>query len=255
VEDAMREGWSLRERWCARRDGSRYWCQIMVAANREAAPADPEVPRNLPLTYPAVAGFAVVLRDVTERRVSGEELRRLLTTDHLTGATNRARFFEVAKIEIMRCQASGQLLSAIMLDVDHFKQVNDCFGHSGGDILLQQLVTLCRAQLRVRDVLARLGGEEFAILLPETDLAEAVTIAERIRRSVAADLAFPSSVCMSSDRTLDRITVSLGCAVIGPPKGTIDGLLKAADEALYDAKRGGRDQVQAAVQDSLIQPH
>ena len=247
VHAAAREGWSIRECWCVRRDGSRYWCQIMVAAIQ--APDEGRALEGGASGGAANAGFAVVLRDVTERHVTGEELRRLLTTDHLTGATNRARFFDLAETEIGRLKRDGRPLSAIMLDIDHFKQVNDRLGHAGGDLLLRRLVTLCRVQLRGRDVLARMGGEEFAILLPDTDLLEAAQIAERIRRAVASDAALPNVPCLEADtRPTTAITVSLGCATITESTTGIDALLKAADAALYKAKRGGRDQVQTAAQ-------
>ena len=102
VHVAVREGWSICECWCVRRDGSRYWCQIMVAAIHGMP--NP-VPEDGTAAHPPGTGFAVVLRDVTERHVTGEELRRLLTTDHLTGATNRARFFDLAGTEIGADQA------------------------------------------------------------------------------------------------------------------------------------------------------
>ena len=251
VHAAVREGWSIRECWCVRRDGSRYWCQIMVAAVHKSD-------KNQALevdTSPCLAntGFAVILRDVTERHITGEELRRLLTTDHLTGATNRARFFDLAEIEITRFKRDHRPLSAIMLDIDHFKQVNDRLGHAGGDLLLKRLVTLCRAQLRGRDVLARMGGEEFAILLPDTDLPEAARIAERIRRVVKSDAAPPNVPCLETDeQPRTAVTVSLGCAMIVDSTQGIDALLKAADAALYEAKRGGRDQVQTTSRETRV---
>lgn len=248
VHEAIREGWSLRERWCTRRDGSRYWCQIMVASVQHVEePVEHTAPDGATSARAAITGFAVVLRDVTERHVTGEELRRLLTTDHLTGATNRARFFDLAETEIARLKRDRRPLSAIMLDIDHFKQVNDRFGHAGGDLLLQRLVTLCRVELRSRDVLARMGGEEFAILLPDTDLAEAVQIAERIRRLIASDVSPADAARPDFDRRATAaITASLGCATIVDAADGIDALLRAADTALYEAKRGGRDQVRSA---------
>jgi diguanylate cyclase (GGDEF)-like protein/PAS domain S-box-containing protein len=247
VQDAGREGWSVRERWCIRRDGSRYWCQIMVAANQEAAlPITPSVPTGAPFKRSTVIGFAVVLRDITQRHINGEELRRLLTADSLTGAANRSHFFDVAEVELARSLAGSRPLSAIMLDVDHFKQVNDCFGHAGGDLVLRQLVTLCRTQLRGRDLLGRMGGEEFVILLPDTGLAEAVMVAERIRLTIAAELSLPAAVGLAGDiPPMAAITVSLGCATLTADIANVDMLLKQADQALYGAKRAGRNLVHA----------
>ena len=120
-----------------------------------------------------------------------------------------------------------------MLDIDHFRQVDDRLGHAGGDLMLQRLVTLCRSQLRGRDVLARMGGEEFAILLPDTDLPQAVRIAERIRRLVASDIALPNVPCLEADaRAAMAVTISLGCAMIDKSAEGIDALLKAADTTL-----------------------
>ncbi len=215
---AAQEGWSLREVRFVRRDGQCYWCQILVAA-MEGVQGD-------------IHGYSVVIRDVTERRMTSEELRRLLTTDHLTGAANRAHFFEQATAAFERSRRNGLPLSVVMLDVDHFKSVNDGFGHATGDAVLQALVRHCNISLNERGLLARLGGEEFAVLLPETDLVKAGLVAEQMRQIVA---------------TLDdmpvNITISLGCAQMDKQLRGVDALLQRADEALYQAKRGGRDQV------------
>ena len=222
---AAREGWSLRESRCVRRGGDYYWCQILLAA----------VEGENGVT----SGYSVVMRDVTERRMSAEELRRLLTTDHLTGAENRARFFERAEAEIQRCTRLDKPLSAIMLDVDHFKRINDTFGHGTGDAVLRHLVQSCRGRLREGDVLARLGGEEFALLLPGTDLSGAAFLAEHLRAAAAESLATVDGLPVGA-------TVSLGCAEFGGAHGSIDSLLSDADAALYRAKRAGRDRVAIA---------
>lgn len=221
VAAAAQEGWSLREAHLVRRDGQRYWCQILVAAME-----DPQG---------GIQGYSVVLRDVTERRMTIEELRRLLTTDHLTGAANRAHFFEQAALSLHWSEQTGRPLSVVMLDVDHFKGINDSLGHAAGDSVLRALVRHCRTRLVKGEILARLGGEEFVVLLPDADLAEAALVAERMRLTVA-----------SIDELPVHVTISLGCAQMDRRGDGIDGLLRRADEALYRAKRAGRDRVMVA---------
>jgi diguanylate cyclase (GGDEF)-like protein/PAS domain S-box-containing protein len=220
VRVAAREGWSLRETRCLRRDGSTYWCQILIAAT--------ENPSGW------IEGYSVVMRDVTERRMTAEELRRLLTTDHLTGATNRSRFFELAAVEQTRANRFARPLAVVVFDVDHFKRVNDGFGHATGDAVLRALVASCRASLDEGAVLARLGGEEFGVLLPGADLAAAMRHANLLRETTARDLAVVDGKALG-------VTISLGCAAVGD--SGIDTALRAADAALYRAKRGGRNRV------------
>ncbi len=215
---AAQEGWSLREARLVRRDGRRYWCQILLAAME-----DP---------HGGIQGYSVVLRDVTERRMSVEELRRLLTTDHLTSAANRAHFFEQAATALEVAAQTDQPLSVVMLDVDHFKSVNDDLGHAAGDAVLQALVRHCRTCLVKGEIMARLGGEEFVVLLPNADLSDAIEVAERMRQTVATISEFPVA-----------LTISLGCAQMDKRTEGIDGLLRRADEALYRAKRAGRNRV------------
>jgi diguanylate cyclase (GGDEF)-like protein len=229
----------------------------MVAADREldsgvegepAGAADPGVSSK---THAPIEGFAVVLRDVTERRVTGEQLRRLLTTDYLTGATNRGHFFDLAEAEFARHSQQDLPISALMLDLDHFKTINDCFGHAAGDGVLKRLVEVCRAQLRASDVLARMGGEEFAVLLPDTTLPEAQLIAERMCRSISADIELPPGGCLGGTLWQSgRVGVSIGCAATNASIVGVDALLNAADAALYAAKRAGRGRVQSAGQDA-----
>lgn len=255
IADAVREGWSLRDRWFLRKDGGRYWCQVMVAADQEIDGAG-EVPMTAgkepdSATHPhsTIAGFAVVLRDVTEQHVTGEHLHRLLTTDYLTGAINRGRFFEVAELEVERHKRAGRPMVAMMLDVDHFKRVNDCFGHAAGDGVLKAIVEVCQSHLRKRDVLARLGGEEFAVLLPDTELLEAMAIADLICRSVPSAIALPAGACLNGlTWPAETVGISIGCAELNPSISGIDALLKAADTALFAAKHGGRGQARAVVE-------
>ncbi|HYF55217.1 MAG TPA: diguanylate cyclase [Salinarimonas sp.] len=225
IEHARRDGWHIDEGWRRRRDGSRYWCQSLVSALEEEGGE--------------VIGFSVVLRDVTEGKVTGDELRRMLVTDHLTGVANRARFFELAASEEARHRRLDRPLSALMIDADHFKRINDTYGHATGDAVLKALAQACGDTLRSTDILGRLGGEEFGVLLPGLDIEGARTVAERLREA-AEGLRVPV------EGGVVAFTVSVGCATMDNATGSVAALLQAADRALYAAKRGGRNQVATA---------
>lgn len=223
---ARRDGWHLHEGWHARADGGRYWCQRLIAF-REAA-------------EDAAASYTLVLRAVTRQGRDTAELRRLLTRDHLTGAGNRAHFFEAADRQLARSARDGGSTAVIVLDVDHFKRVNDGHGHAAGDAVLREVVRRCEAALRPEDLLARLGGEEFVALLPGASIAGAVEAAERLRAALAHAPVDVGGVSLA-------ITASFGCSAFDPAEpASVAGLLARADEALYRAKRAGRDRVMAA---------
>jgi diguanylate cyclase (GGDEF)-like protein/PAS domain S-box-containing protein len=213
-----RDGWHLDEMWHQRADGSRYWCQRLLAAS---AGRDGEL-----------AGYTVVLRDIARPAYDTDDLRRLLTQDHLTGAANRARFQHLFERAHQAWSENGAPLSLIMLDIDHFKQVNDQYGHHAGDLVLAGFAETIAKAIRPGDVFARLGGEEFAVLLTGTTLAEADELAERLRRLVAA-------MRVKTPHGELSVTVSLGCATA---VGNGD-LLRSADAALYVAKHKGRNRV------------
>jgi two-component system cell cycle response regulator len=164
-----------------------------------------------------------------------EELARLARRDALTGLPNRRALEEELVREVARAARAAAPLSAVVLDVDRFKLVNDGHGHAAGDAVLVEIARRAALALRSGDLLGRLGGEEFAALLPGADLAAAVEVAERIRSRVAAE------PIAAAGRAL-AVTVSLGCAALALGE---DGaaLLARADARLYDAKRGGRDRV------------
>jgi len=180
----------------------------------------------------------VLVQDVTDRKNAEEELRRLVVTDPLTGLSNRRRFEEACEIETMRFRRYGVPASLIMLDIDFFKKVNDNYGHATGDAVLVALAETCRRALRETDVAARLGGEEFAILLPMTAEAGALDIAERLRSRLAA-----TSVALADGRL--NFTVSLGVATFSG-QDEADTVLVRADAALYCAKDRGRNRVEVA---------
>lgn len=214
------EGWHVEEFWCETKTGRRYWGQLLVAVLREVEGV--------------ISGYSVVLRDVTERKLTSDNLKRLLTTDHLTGVTNRAHFFEIAEAEIGRAQQQSRPLSIIMLDADHFKRINDTAGHQAGDEVLKRIAAEARAVLRIPDVVARLGGEEFVLMLPSTTRQEALEVAERLRRAVEL-----ASIETGVGQL--RATISLGVASLDGAAPALQELLAAADKALYDAKRAGRN--------------
>jgi diguanylate cyclase (GGDEF)-like protein len=160
----------------------------------------------------------------------------MATTDPLTGIFNRRRFFERLDSEWSRCRRRACAMSILMLDIDEFKQVNDAHGHAVGDSVLRSLVGAAADLLRSEDVFARLGGEEFAVLLPEIAEDGATTVAERLRSHL-------SQVRVDSPSGTVRCTVSIGVAEARLAKESPDATLKRADDALYQAKAAGRDQV------------
>ena len=179
------------------------------------------------------------VRDITRRKQAEKELVRMATTDSLTGLSNRGRFFELGRQEFARAKRYGNPLSVIMFDVDHFKSVNDTHGHDAGDAMLRHLADLARNTFREADVIGRVGGEEFAVLLPETPPQKAFEVAERFRKGVA------NSPVDVDGESLVR-TVSLGVAGQDHCHGELEDMLKAADQALYDAKHAGRDRTLVA---------
>ena len=177
--------------------------------------------------------------DITERKRMNAELLQLATTDFLTGLPNRRQFMSMLENEHARLQRElASSATVLMLDIDHFKRVNDEYGHAVGDIVLRHLGALMWQQLRKVDVPGRVGGEEFAVLLPGTELAQAAVFAERLRRRVA-----DSTVALDSGAMLN-VTISVGMAAMSGTDADCDAVLARADEALYRAKRGGRNRVE-----------
>ena len=165
-------------------------------------------------------------------------VQRQAITDDLTGLVNRRRFIEALDAEIERARRFDSPLAIVLADLDNFKQVNDEFGHHGGDLVLRAFADLIRLHVRDVDVSGRIGGEEFAILLPETDSAGAAHVAERMRRSLN-DVSIPLS-----DGATIHVASSFGVAELAPDQEGED-LLRAADTALYRAKDEGKNRVVA----------
>ncbi len=163
------------------------------------------------------------------------ELRMIAQVDHLTGALTRRGFVEQAEREMARSRRYERPSTLVMLDVDHFKAVNDTYGHTTGDQVLHQLAKLAEATLRPIDVFGRLGGEEFGILLPETGADEALIVAERLREAIAG-----FAMQLSNGATL-RVTASFGIAVLTPTLTSVATWIEQADTMLYAAKAAGRN--------------
>lgn len=180
---------------------------------------------------PALIGLAT---DITELHQLQEELQRQTRTDSLTGIANRRSFFEHAESEFARSRRHGLPLSLIAIDIDHFKRINDRYGHPVGDRVLRDFAGCAAHALREEDVCARTGGEEFCILLPETDLKAAIAIAERIRLATAACHPCPEHPELA-------ITASFGVAELEERTPSFDILFSRADHALYTAKQQGRN--------------
>ena len=172
--------------------------------------------------------------DITERKQLEEKLQQQATTDDLTGIANRRHFLELAKFEIKRAARLQRLLAVALIDIDYFKQVNDQYGHAAGDQALIAFTDICRKNIREIDVLARFGGDEFVLLLPEISLRQAYVIVERIRHALDTQ---PIDV----DGERIPLAISSGIAGLASESESLDALLERADQALYQAKEDGRN--------------
>ena len=188
----------------------------------------------------AVQAFGAALeQEIAERQKAQAQLLELATTDSLTGLHNRRHFMESAQQELDRARRYQTPLSLALLDADHFKAVNDRYGHPVGDQALQMLAATGRRLLRDIDLFARIGGEEFAILLPQTDHAAAWIVADRLRQAI-----MDQSIATEAGPLC--LTVSLGLASLDPATANLDDLIRRADLALYQAKQNGRNRVESA---------
>jgi diguanylate cyclase (GGDEF)-like protein/PAS domain S-box-containing protein len=181
--------------------------------------------------------FMVGFADLTAQKRVEAQLRELATTDPLTGALNRRRLFEIAEEELGRSARYARPLALAMLDLDHFKAVNDDFGHLVGDEALRAVAVAVRTALRRQDHASRYGGEEFVVLLPETTLDGARQVVERMREEVAA---------LRIARTAGDVRITMSAGVVAYREGeSFDSMLNRADDALYEAKEAGRNRVVA----------
>ncbi len=174
-------------------------------------------------------------QEIARRQELEEELRALASVDGLTGVNNRRSFIELGEKELARAQRYDHPLALMMMDVDHFKRINDTYGHAAGDEVLKQLGAICAANLRGPDILGRLGGEEFAVVLPECSIEAAEQAAERLRQILA-------KVEVPSEQGTITFTISIGVVAREDGEGLTEALDRA-DKAMYAAKQGGRNRV------------
>ena len=186
-----------------------------------------------------ITNYVVVMDEISDRKKLEAELRHLATVDPLTGLFNRRAFFSRAERELELARQYETAFSVAMLDVDHFKNINDRYGHQAGDKVLRALSETCMGVLRERDIMGRMGGEEFALVLPETSLDQELMAMERLRGQVAA-MQIPIVVGVAS------VSVSIGVAMLSAMEADIDAVLHRADRALYRAKLDGRNCIRSA---------
>ncbi len=240
LQEADLSGWSLDEGWRIRADGTRFWGSCLIAPLH-----GPDETASLERAY------SLIIRDVSERREATEALRRSVSCDHLTGLANRRAFFEAGALELQRWARAPRPLAVVMIDADHFKRVNDVHGHAAGDAVLRHLAAGLSATFRSQDEVARLGGEEFIVLLPGTTQEGAANVAERLCRHIAAQTVMVDGVAI-------RYTVSAGVATMDNGVDGLDALIQRADQAMYAAKAGGRNRVEcwrADLQSARVQVH
>jgi diguanylate cyclase len=183
--------------------------------------------------------------EIEERSQLEEQLRYMASTDDLTGLANRRHFFELAERELRRAHRDATPLALCMVDIDLFKNLNDCHGHAVGDQVLTAVAACCRSVLRETDIIGRYGGEEFVIALPRANLQTATTIAERLRDKVA-------KLSLPMDSTIDHLSVTVGISRVESNETQLDPALLRADQALYEGKARGRNCVVVARQDPSL---
>lgn len=205
-------------------DGSKIWIDISGAA----------------ISYDKHLSLWL-LNDISKQKTLEDELKHKVNHDYLTGLNSRDWFMNQALIELNRANRFSSPLSLLMLDIDFFKAVNDTHGHQVGDIALKSVADIAKSTLRDFDICARLGGEEFAVLLPETNKSQAYEVAERLRLAIEN-----SKVPLPSGGLPLTMTISIGVSSMTSKDDNIDVLISKADKALYEAKKTGRNKVCAS---------
>ncbi|MFW2331891.1 MAG: diguanylate cyclase [Nitrospinota bacterium] len=179
------------------------------------------------------------LSNISRRKAREAKLKKLTQVDALTDLINRRHFFERGRAEVHRSIRYGHPMSFAMLDIDHFKVVNDTYGHPAGDQVLKAFAKLATSMIRSSDIIGRVGGEEFAMLLPETQLQDAIILLGRLLKLVA-------NSPLSIDGTIIKFTVSIGVATLTKVDNSLEKIFAQADKGLYKAKENGRNRIEVA---------
>lgn len=202
--------------------GEEYWLDLSIMPLRNS--------------QGIVSHFVAIQRDVTEQKNIEQKLEVLSRKDPLTGLLNRRSLDEILENELSRFKRSGEIYSLLVLDIDHFKLINDNYGHSTGDVAIQTITQSCESNLRLYDKMARVGGEEFCVLLPLSNKKVAYAIAEKLREVV-------SNASITTRNGDISITVSIGVSEVENTDIDHTAVLKRADENMYKAKKTGRNRV------------
>lgn len=227
IRKAMREETSIRTQILNYdKAGNELWLDINMV---------PLFDENGILTY-----YAAIERDLTEHKKLQSHLESMATIDSLTGLANRQAFMQRAKNEFNRARRYARPLTVVMIDIDHFKSINDQHGHAAGDEVLRQAADICQSSLRGSDFMGRVGGEEFVLLLPDTPHTNAYHVAERMRLHL-----YETPILLENGTSLN-ITASFGVAPLNDADNDFNAVLERADEAMYLAKHGGRNLVKSA---------
>jgi diguanylate cyclase (GGDEF)-like protein len=241
LREALANGWNLEEGARLRADGSQFWGSAMISPLPDGgALHEGEADRS----------YCMILRDISDKHAAGAAAHQATFSDTLTGVSNRRAFFDAAAKELGRSRKSPRATSVVVFDTDHLKSINQRLGAAAGDLVLRQLADRLRATFRDVDVVARMGGNQFAVLLPSTDRAGALIVAERVRAQVAAQ---PGA----TDGSAIAFTVSAGVAEMDDDANELTALMERAEQAMRRAKQQGRNQVAGwtAADDFQLPPH
>ena len=181
---------------------------------------------------------AALQEEIEQKKLLAEELKAIATIDSLTGVYTRRQLLEFGENELKRFHRTGYSLCVLMLDIDHFKSINDAHGHLVGDRALKHFTEICKHSIRTTDILGRVGGEEFVLIMPDTNVDDALEVAERVRKNIANSVFCMDELCFDI-----KMSISAGLHVVTKEDLLFEQAMSKADKALYEAKGGGRNRV------------